>query len=412
MKLPNLPFKLPFGRPRSEAPRISVISDDLRFLNRTILNALQSAELKTGSSKKNATNLIQSMRAFTNLCRTGIARWQSRQVVDVVAREGLSPEQAPPEHTLPASVAAATGSPRPPGTTVNGSHTCQAGTRSYKLYVPARTGKELMPLVVMLHGCTQSPDDFAAGTRMNEMAERYGFLVAYPEQATNANGSKCWNWYRAQDQSRDTGEPSLIAGITRDIVRTWPVDMKRVFVAGLSAGGAMAVILGRTYPDMYAAVGVHSGLAYGVAHDVPSAFTAMKTNPENPVFTPTPTSMLLVPTIVFHGDCDAMVNAGNGAHVVAQTLAQAQLGQTGRAVLQATEYAGSASGGRRYTRTVYRDKAGRPLVEQWLVHGAGHAWAGGSDFGSFTDPEGPDATEAMIHFFLSQDDADFRGHPQ
>ena len=412
MKLLNLPFKLPFGRPRSEVPGISVISDDLRFLNRTILTALQAAEFKTGSSERNAANPIQSMRAFTNLYRTGVAREQNRQVVDVVAREGLSPAQAPPEHKLPASVAAAADSPMSPGTTVGGSHTGRAGTRSYKLYVPARTCKEAMPLVVMLHGCTQSPDDFAAGTRMNEMAERYGFLVAYPEQAANANGSKCWNWYRAQDQSRDSGEPSLIAGITRDIVRTWPVDTKRVFVAGLSAGGAMAVILGRAYPDLYAALGVHSGLPYGVAHDVSSAFTAMKTNPENSLFTPTPTSALLVPTIVFHGDCDPTVNAGNGAHVVAQTLAQAQQAQSGEAALQATEYAGSACGGRRYTRTVYRDETGRPLVEQWLVHGAGHAWAGGSDFGSYTDPAGPDATEAMIHFFLSQDDATFRGHAQ
>lgn len=174
----------------------------------------------------------------------------------------------------------------------------------------------------------------------------------------------------------------------------------------------MAVILGRAYPDMYAALGVHSGLPYGVAHDVPSAFTAMKANPENSLFTPTPTSPILVPTIVFHGDCDAIVNAGNGAQVITQTLAQSQQGQGGEAALQATEYAGSASGGRRYTRTVYRDKAGRPLVEQWLVHGAGHAWAGGSDFGSYTDPAGPDATEAMIHFFLSQVDATFRGHAQ
>jgi len=153
-------------------------------------------------------------------------------------------------------------------------------------------------------------------------------------------------------------------------------------------------------------------LPYGVAHDVPSAFKAMKTNPETALFTPAPTSMLLVPTIVFHGDCDATVNAGNGAHVVAQTLAQAHRGQEGRMPLRATEYAGSASGGRRYTRTVYCDGTGRPLVEQWLVHGAGHAWAGGSDLGSYTDPAGPDATEAMVHFFLSQDDATFRGHAQ
>ena len=399
MKLPNLLFNLPFGRPRN------VISVDLRAMNRNIQNALQAAGLKAGPSVKKVRDPMASMYASADPYLSAVARKRDRKVGDVSARKAFLPER-----TAPAGVDI--GSAEPGGTIVSGTHTCRAGTRSYKLYVPAQSRKEAMPLVVMLHGCTQSPDDFAAGTRMNEMAERYGFLVAYPEQAANANGSKCWNWYRAQDQARDTGEPSLIAGITRDIVRAWPIDTKRVFVAGLSAGGAMAVILGRTYPDLYAALGVHSGLPYGVAHDVPSAFTAMKTNPENALFTPTPTSMLLVPTIVFHGDCDETVNAGNGAHVVAQTLAQAHRGQEDRMPLQATEYAGSTSGGRRYTRTVYRDGTGRPLVEQWLVHGAGHAWAGGSDFGSYTDPAGPDASEAMIHFFLSQDDASFRGHAQ
>lgn len=407
MKFLNLPFNLPFGRSRPGTPGTSDTTHNLSTLNRTIVNALQAAGLNTGFSEKKPFDPLPTMRAFEGLYRGRGAGARNQDVSDVIARETVRAER-----TAPGSVVADAQSSTPRGTFVTCSHTGRAGTRSYKLYLPAMSGKEPMPLVVMLHGCTQSPDDFAAGTRMNEMAERYGFLVAYPAQAANANGSKCWNWYRSQDQSRDAGEPSLIAGITRDIVRSCPVDTNRVFVAGLSAGGAMAVILGRTYPDLYAAIGVHSGLPYGAAHDVKSAFAAMKTDPGNALFTPAPTSMLLVPTIVFHGDRDATVNVGNGEHVVAQTLAQARKGQSNEVPLQANEFAGSTTGGKRYTRTVYRDRTGRPLVEGWLVHCAGHAWAGGSDAGSFTDPTGPDASEAMVHFFLSQEDAAVRDSAQ
>jgi len=261
-----------------------------------------------------------------------------------------------------------------------------AGRRAYKLYVPARYDGAPLPLVVMLHGCTQSPDDFAAGTRMNELAEEHGFLVAYPAQSQSANASKCWNWFNVSDQQRDQGEPSLIAGITREIMKDFSVEEGRVYVAGLSAGGAAAAIMGSAYPDLYAAVGVHSGLACGAARDMPSAFAAMRQGGA-----PARGAGRIVPTIVFHGDGDTTVHPVNGDHVIVQSKAES--------TLRATVTRDRTAGGIGYTRKVETDESGHPMLEHWVLHGSGHAWAGGSPAGSYTDPRGPDASREMLRFF-------------
>jgi poly(hydroxyalkanoate) depolymerase family esterase len=270
-----------------------------------------------------------------------------------------------------------------------------AGSRSYKLYIPSGYTGQALPLLVMLHGCTQSPDDFAAGTRMNDLAEEKTFLVAYPAQTQSANASKCWNWFSAGNQQRDQGEPSLIAGITRRIMQDYPVERGCVYIAGLSAGGAAAAIMGATYPDLYAAVGVHSGLACGVASDVSSAFAAMRQGGSQVMGR----SRLqgargAVPTIVFHGDRDTTVNPINGDQVIAQSKAAADL--------RISVSRGEAAGGIRYTRTVQADESGRPILEQWVLHEAGHAWSGGSAAGTYTEPRGPDASREMMRFFLQQ----------
>src|SRR3954471_12450860 len=278
--------------------------------------------------------------------------------------------------------------PLPEGATFEtATFTNPAGTRDYKLYVPASRTGQPMPLIVMLHGCTQSPDDFAAGTGMNALAEEHGCLVAYPAQPSSANANKCWNWFNANDQGRDQGEPSLIAGITRQIMKAHRVDPSRVYVAGLSAGGAAAAIMGPAYPDLYAAVGVHSGLPVGSARDMGSAFAAMRQGA--PV---TGNGTRAVPTIVFHGDQDHTVNLRNGEAVIAQSTAPA----TG---LRTTVQQGQAPGGRAYSRTVHADPSGKALGEHWTIQGAGHAWAGGSPSGSYTDPRGPDASREMLRFF-------------
>lgn len=264
----------------------------------------------------------------------------------------------------------------------------------YKLYIPSGyEAQTSVPLVVMLHGCTQSPDDFAAGTRMNALAEEQTFLVAYPGQSQTANASKCWNWFRTEDQQRGRGEPALIAGISRQVMSDFSVDPKRVYVAGLSAGGAAAAIMGATYPELYAAVGVHSGLACGAASDVPSAFAAMRQGAATSVVGGRDAQKppRAVPTIVFHGDSDTTVHRVNGDQVIGQARGDTSLRQT--------ESRGTSAGGMAYTRKVLSDESGNPVLEQWILHGAGHAWSGGSSDGSYTDPRGPDASREMLRFF-------------
>ena len=263
----------------------------------------------------------------------------------------------------------------------------RAGVRPYKLYIPSGYRGAPRPLIVMLHGCTQSPDDFAAGTQMNSAAESQSCLVAYPGQTGQANGQRCWNWFSPDDQRRDAGEPSLIAGITREVMRDFAIDPARVYVAGMSAGGAAAATMADTYPDLYAAVGVHSGLACGAARDMKSALAVMQRGGDG-----SDRSGRIVPTIVFHGERDSTVNPRNGDAVVTQAVNTASLRTQ-------VEF-GQVPGGHSFRRTLYFDAGGRAVVEKWVVQGGGHAWFGGSPAGSYTDPRGPDATREMMRFFL------------
>ena len=368
----------------------------------------------------------------------------------------IGPETAIPG--LPGRSPAQVPDPLPDGAYfVERFYSSQAGSRAYKLYIPSGHRDQALPLVVMLHGCNQTPDDFAAGTRMNALAEERTCFVAYPAQAASANPSKCWNWFTPGNQQRGAGEPSLIAGMTRQIMRDYPVDPQRVYVAGLSAGGAAAAVMGMTYPDLYAAIGVHSGLACGAASDLPSAFAAMRQGesvasgvlsspalgadsdllsmlnaalpgkpaafdaasslalggdndlismfkairPGKPaVFEAPPSSardaqrQRAVPTIVFHGDQDTRVHARNGDLVIEQSRTTAAMD------LHTRVEHGRAPGGHAYSRTLHADASGQAILEQWVIHGAGHAWSGGSPAGSFTDPMGPDAAREMLRFFL------------
>lgn len=271
-----------------------------------------------------------------------------------------------------------------PGAFLHGSFSNDAGSRRYRLYVPSRPATGPRPLVVMLHGCKQDPEDFAAGTTMNLVAEESGCLVLYPEQAAHANHSHCWNWFEQAHQQHGAGEPSLIAGMTRQVLREHGGDPARVYVAGLSAGGAMAAVMAAAYPDLYAAVGVHSGLAAGSARDLMSGLQAMKGKGRKHASPPRP-----VPAIVFHGDGDAVVHPANG---------QAVYRQFGSAA-SGTEIEEHGQG---HTRSMVLDASGRVVAEHWNLHGAGHAWSGGSTAGSYAVASGPDASREMLRFFLSR----------
>lgn len=296
--------------------------------------------------------------------------------------------------------AASTATPRTPGVFEANRFVDDTGELDYKLYVPAGLDTAHAPLLLMLHGCTQSPGDFARGTGMNALADVHGYVVAYPEQPSSRNANHCWNWFRRGDQQRESGEPALLAALTRHLIATHGLNEHRIYVAGLSAGGAMAAILANTHPDLYAAIGVHSGLPIGLASDVPSAFAAMRSGGSRRSATAPNRASRPVPAIVFHGDKDTTVHPSNGHGVIAQSLAHD--GVDAAAAKGAHVERGTAAGGRRYTRTVHKSADGSIAAEHWIIEGAGHAWSGGDAAGSYTDPNGPDASAQMLRFFSAR----------
>jgi len=328
-------------------------------------------------------SLAPGVLEATQLTRAGRLLEATAAIQHALGRQPVAePRQRPQTAEIPEGRA---------GDFIAGSFSHPHGARPYKLYIPTgySAGKAL-PLVVMLHGCTQNPDDFAAGTRMNLLGEERQCFVLYPAQTKSANQSRCWNWFKRSHQRRDEGEPAIIACMTREVAKRYGIDARKVYAAGLSAGGAMAAVMGATYPELFAAVGIHSGLPVGSAHDLPSAFAAMRgARPAHA----SGAARQIVPAIVFHGDRDATVHPSNGEQVASQCV-----DRDDKSIDVVVQH-GQVPGGHAYTCTVHRDAAGRVLLEHWEVHGAGHAWSGGSASGSYTDPNGPDAAREMMRFF-------------
>jgi len=281
-----------------------------------------------------------------------------------------------------------------PAAFIAGSYNGPGGKLEYKLYSPAALSRRRLPLVVMLHGCKQSAADFAAGTGMNKIADEIGFLVLYPQQSLSANLARCWNWYRPGNQRRGSGEPAAIAALTRHVIKAFKADPARVYIAGISAGGSAASIAASAYPDLYVAVGVHSGIPRGNVTTFRGAMAAMRSGADTDAPSGKRTAATR-PTIVFHGDRDIVVHPSNARGFLTD------LDRSDPGAVSSVAQAGT-SGGRDFVRTDYRYGAGAVMLENWDVHGSGHAWSGGSSAGSFSDPAGPDASREMVRFFLSR----------
>jgi poly(hydroxyalkanoate) depolymerase family esterase len=353
----------------------------------SVAQTMMHESIKTASSLQNTSSAVAEAKQSAQATQVAAQHAGFDPFSDMLADlSRLGQAYGNPFNVAPQSSGAA--SIGLPGQFIDGSYTNDAGSRDYKLYIPSTYTGAAAPLVMMLHGCSQSADDFALGTGMNALAEEHGCLVVYPAQTSGANASRCWNWFSAVDQQRGQGEPSILAGLTRDIMARYAIDAKRVYVAGLSAGGAMSAILGTQYPELYAAVGVHSGLPFAAAHDLSSAMAAMQGEFRRHA----PGQGL--PVIVFHGDRDTTVHPANGEELIRHRRRHA-----GDA--KAVE-PGQVPNGHAYTRTVHRRPDGTIQAEHWVVHGSGHAWSGGDVRGTYTDGKGPNASREMMRFFQTR----------
>jgi poly(hydroxyalkanoate) depolymerase family esterase len=314
--------------------------------------------------------------------------------------------------TAPA-LPAPSGFPRTSGGLIRLEHDDGRRARPVFVHAPADLDPAVpAPLVVMLHGCTQTAGSFSSGSLMNRTADRHGFVVAYPEQSREENPGSCWNWFSTSHQARGGGEPASIAGATRAVAEAadrWTIDPARVFVAGMSAGGAMAGVMAATYPDVFAAVAIHSGLAFGSARSMPSATQAMRRGGGDPealgevAFAAMGSTARVVPALVVHGTADATVAPINGEQAVRQWM------ETNRRAARGAYDADfdrpdavvrdDGAGGLPSTRCTWLDADGRVVQEQIEVEGLGHAWSGGAAGGADTDPRGPSAADAIHDFF-------------
>ena len=412
----NLNLKRLMGE-ATQLVRSGQLADATRAIQQTLGAAVARHSNEPTPASAEATSLQAPSPAGTETPRWRNAN-TAQDVEDAVVIDRSAP--TPPAEAQPSTTPRPTSNhpkAEPPGsfTRVVFTHAdARRHPHHYHLYVPpGATAGTPMPLVLMLHGCTQNPVDFATGTGMNDAAAPANAMVLYPEQPHSANPNGCWNWFRPGDQHRGSGEPALLVAMLQDVMARHPVDAQRVYVAGLSAGGAMAALLGREYPDLFAAVGVHSGLQAGAAHNVMGALSAMKNGAKPGAATHHAADAPALPpppVIVFHGDADTTVHAHNGEQLIEATLSTLATAPGDGQTTVETVHQGQSRGGQSYTRKVYTVAGGAPsasaltgtvVAEHWVLHGAGHAWAGGHAGGSHTDPAGVDATAEMLRFFLA-----------
>ena len=388
--MPPYPSPKSFSRAMFKATKLTGVGkllDATRLIQRTLLGALPAPERSAKPDTRPSAKRAPEHAANDPL----VAKAPTAVIIlPALAVSLASPSPAgyqPPQTTPPGRRA----------TFTKHAFTFEGDSYPYRLCVPNAAQADadrLMPLVVLLHGCKQDALDFAHGTAMNTLAEQHHAMVLYPEQTISGNAMRCWNWFDPSHQQAGRGEPGMIAALTQKIIAQEGADPARIYVAGLSAGGAMAAVVAGLYPDLFAAVGVHSGLAAGAAQDVMSAFTAMRSGAKGHK---TPA----LPTIVFHGTADTTVNPDNSEFITDAALAAYKASGLALVKSKSKVESSTAPGNPEHAeRTVYSNASGTPFVESWIIKAGPHAWSGGSAQGSYTDPDGPDASAAMLAFFL------------
>lgn len=368
-------------RRATELTRAFDLSEATRVIQDALAGRTRDAADARPNDRRQQPVMLPERRDDVAACRApkGRKRWPLAEVVQTL--KGATVLRAPAARHPAPSI--------PDGAQfLSRSFACASGSRQYKLFVPARSANGPRALIVMLHGCQQNPDDFATGTKMNEVAAKHNLVVAYPSQPSSANAGGCWNWFAPAHQVRGRGEPAVIAGMTRELMDEYGLGRTEVFVAGLSAGGAMAAVMLETYPDVFSGAGIHSGLAYRAANDVMSAFAAMRGDAGHLGAVVLDRRAHTARTIIFHGEADRTVHPDNARRILAShvssdwTLARSE----------------GAANGQSFSRETY--SSGDNLVEVWSIAGAGHAWSGGDPRGTYASRSGPDASAEMVRFFL------------
>ncbi len=365
---------------------VAVLQAGLGFGSRPTNNTARNGEPKSGEEHLYAKEIHGE--------HIHVERGQSEQIQIPPEVDADEPSPMPPPIREDVAIDSA------PSSFTDGAFELNGKTHHYKLFVPGGVAPVARPMIVMLHGCTQNPDDFALGTDMNNIAGAAGWVVLYPAQSARANPRMCWSWFNGGPEP-GSGEPAWIAALTRRVQDEQRIDPARTFIAGLSAGAAMAVLTVEMHPTLFKGVGVHSGLAAHAAANVMEALSVMKhgprARPKRFYSTDAPASNPIIPVIVFHGDADKTVDPENAEHVIEQAVAHAKQAEPGMIVSE-MENKGSADG-RSYTQVIYTGTANRPIAEYWRLHGAGHAWSGGNERGSHTSADGPDASVEFLRFF-------------
>ncbi|CAN5216054.1 PHB depolymerase family esterase [soil metagenome] len=391
----------------------------LKSLNRFLWNGVKRLSRE---QQRQGKSLVKSLIKASTIKPIKIAKAKAPRVKAAGAKSATTSPRAKPRVASPPGTvrlskprvgrALAPASLQPPGlwsrfyqSASSTDHRASPRRMEYWLYIPDGVKKDLMPLVVMLHGCEQSASQFAQGTRMNQLAAKKGFAVLYPQQSRKENASRCWNWYDKTNQDGG-GEASMIVGVVQKVREKFPIDASRIYIGGMSAGAAMANIIALRHPQLIAAVGLHSGAVFGEAQSALGAIAVMQHGSRNANFGTLHAALggagaqQKIPAILIHGERDFVVRSVNMAHAAKQFRVLNQLsGESDEPVISEHPRVATASQSRNAYKTFDYFDGRKLIVRVCEIAQLDHAWSGGDCSLRFNACEGPDASLMMWNFF-------------